>query len=101
MRIAVLMKDRAQPKRCNQECIKSCPPARPGTETIPIGEKGKPVIAEELCVGCGICIHKCPFDAIKIIGLPKELEGELVPQFGKNGLRLYRLPVPQTGQVRG
>jgi ATP-binding cassette subfamily E protein 1 len=101
MRIAVLMKDRCQPKRCNRECINYCPPVRTGTETIALSEKGKPVIAEELCVGCGICVHKCPFDAIKIIGLPKELEGELVHQFGKNGFRLYRLPVPKTGQVIG
>jgi len=101
MRIAVLMKDRCQPKRCSQECINYCPPVRTGTETITIGDKGKPVIAEELCVGCGICVHKCPFDAIKIIGLPKELEGELVHQFGKNGFRLYRLPVPKKGQVIG
>ena len=101
MRIAVLMKDRCQPKRCSKECINYCPPVRTGTETITMGDKGKPVIAEELCVGCGICVHKCPFDAIKIIGLPKELEGELVHQFGKNGFRLYRLPVPRKGQVIG
>ena len=66
-----------------------------------MGEKGKPVIAEDLCVGCGICVHKCPFEAIKIIGLPQELEGELVHQYGKNAFRLYRLPVPRKGQVIG
>jgi len=101
MRIAVLMKDRCQPKRCGQECINYCPPVRTGTETIAMGPTGKPVIAEELCVGCGICVHKCPFDAVKIIGLPRELEGELAHQFGKNGFRLYRLPVPKKGQVIG
>mgnify|MGYP001765339562 CR=1 FL=1 len=66
-----------------------------------MGDKGKPVVAEELCVGCGICVHKCPFEAIKIIGLPQELEGELVHQYGKNSFRLYRLPVPKKGQVTG
>ena len=101
MRIAVLLKDRCQPKRCSQECIRYCPPVRTGVEAIAMGDSGKPVIAENLCVGCGICVHKCPFEAIKIIGLPQELEGELVHQYGKNSFRLYRLPAPRAGQVIG
>ncbi|HJX04818.1 MAG TPA: ribosome biogenesis/translation initiation ATPase RLI, partial [Thermoplasmata archaeon] len=101
MRIAVLLRDRCQPKKCNLECIHYCPPVRTGTDAIVMGETGKPFISEELCVGCGICIHKCPFEAIKIIGLPQELEGEMVHQFGKNSFRLYRLPVPKKGQVVG
>ncbi len=101
MRIAVVLKDRCQPKKCSLECIHYCPPVRTGVEAIAIGEKGKPVVAEELCVGCGICVHKCPFEAIKIIGLPQELEGETVHQYGKNAFRLYRLPTPRKGQVIG
>ncbi|HEX7392361.1 MAG TPA: ribosome biogenesis/translation initiation ATPase RLI [Thermoplasmata archaeon] len=101
MRIAIVLKDRCQPKKCNLECIHYCPPVRTGVDAIAMGEKGKPVVAEELCVGCGICVHKCPFEAIKIIGLPQELEGELVHQYGKNAFRLYRLPVPRKGQVTG
>jgi ATP-binding cassette subfamily E protein 1 len=101
MRIAVLLRDRCQPKRCNLECIKFCPRVRMGDETITIQPKEKPVIAEALCVGCGICVHKCPFEAIKIIGLAEELAGELVHQFGVNGFRLYRLPVPAKGTVVG
>jgi ATP-binding cassette subfamily E protein 1 len=101
MRIAVLLKDRCQPKRCGSECMHYCPPVRTGMETIVMGDSGKPVISEDLCVGCGICVHKCPFEAVKIIGLPEELEGETVHQYGKNSFRLYRLPVPRKGQVIG
>jgi ATP-binding cassette subfamily E protein 1 len=97
MRIAVLIRDRCKPKNCALECIKFCPRVRAGDETIVKGEDGKPVISEELCVGCGICIHKCPFDAIKIIGLAEELETDLIHQFGKNGFRLFRLPSPKKG----
>jgi len=101
MRIAVLLKDRCKPKNCSRECIKFCPRVRAGDETIVLDEHGKPVISEELCVGCGICVHKCPFDAIKIIGLAEELETDLIHQFGKNGFRLFRLPVPKKGVCVG
>ena len=101
MRIAVLIKDRCKPKNCSKECIKYCPRVRSGDETIVIGEDGKPVISEELCVGCGICVHKCPFEAIKIIGLAEELKTDLIHQFGKNGFRLFRLPVPKKGTCVG
>ena len=95
MRIAVLIKERCKPKNCSVECIKFCPRVRAGDETVIMGKEGKPVISEELCVGCGICIHKCPFEAIKIIGLAEELDTDLVHQFGKNGFRLFRLPIPK------
>jgi len=101
MRIAVLIKDRCKPKNCSMECIKFCPRVRAGDETIIKGEDGKPVISEELCVGCGICVHKCPFDAIKIIGLAEELETDLVHQFDRNGFRLFRLPTPKKGSCIG
>jgi ATP-binding cassette subfamily E protein 1 len=83
------------------ECINYCPKVRTGDETVIVGDKGKPIISEELCVGCGICIHKCPFDAIKIIGLPEGVEDDLVHQFGLNGFRLFRLPTPKSGNVIG
>ncbi len=101
VRIAVLLRDRCQSKKCSLECIRYCPPVRTGSEAVVMGEDGKVVISEELCVGCGICVHKCPFDAIRIIGLPEELEGELVHQYGENGFQLYRLPCPKSGMVVG
>jgi len=101
MRIAVLLNERCKPKNCAKECIKFCPRVRAGDETIVLGENGKPIISEDLCVGCGICINKCPFDAIKIIGLAQELETDLIHQFGKNGFRLFRLPIPKKGSCIG
>ena len=94
MRIAILLRDRCQPKRCNLQCIKYCPPVRTGSEAIVMDENlAKPVISEQLCVGCGICVHKCPFEAIKIIGLPEELEENTVHRFGVNSFKIGRAHV--------
>jgi ATP-binding cassette subfamily E protein 1 len=101
MRIAVLDLDKCQPKKCHFLCIKFCPGVRMGEETIVVDEEGfKPVISEVLCTGCGICIHKCPFDAIAIVNLPEELE-QPIHQYGPNTFRLYRLPIPRENQVLG
>jgi len=102
MRVAVIDKDRCQPKKCSLECIKYCPRVRGGVKAIEILEnEEKPTISEELCVGCGICIHKCPFKAIHIENLAEELKEDLVHQYGKNGFRLFRLPLPRKGKVVG
>jgi ATP-binding cassette subfamily E protein 1 len=99
MRIAVIDRDRCQPRKCNKECEYFCPPVRTGDETIVFVES-KPLITENLCVGCGICIRKCPFRAITITNLPEEMENP-VHRYGQNGFALYGLPVPVEGKVTG
>ncbi|MFB3763644.1 MAG: ribosome biogenesis/translation initiation ATPase RLI [Methanotrichaceae archaeon] len=99
MRIAVINRDRCQPRKCAKECEYFCPPVRTGDETI-VFEDSKPVITENLCVGCGICVRKCPFGAITITNLPEELESP-VHRYGQNGFALYGLPIPIEGKVTG
>jgi len=100
-RIAVLDKEKCRSKICGFLCQKVCPRVRMGDETITVDEEGRfPVISEELCVGCGICVNKCPFDALTIVNLPHET-GVLSHQYGKNGFRLYGLPIPRKGAVVG
>lgn len=100
-RIAILLTDRCHPKECQWECQAYCPPVRMGKECIVEGPTGQPVISETLCIGCGICVHKCPFDAIKILNTPEADESEIVHRYGYNGFRLYRLPLPPTQGITG
>jgi ATP-binding cassette subfamily E protein 1 len=100
VRIAVLDADRCKPKRCDKICYRFCPKVRSKVEAI-VFEEGKPQIVEALCVGCGICVKKCPFKAITIVNLPDELETECSHRFGPNTFKLFRLPVPSEGVVLG
>jgi ATP-binding cassette subfamily E protein 1 len=100
MRIAVVHRDRCHSKKCGLECIQYCPRVRSGDETVSLDEKGIAVISEELCVGCGICVKKCPFEAIDVVSLPEELQYP-THRYGQNGFVLYGLPVPVEGKVTG
>lgn len=99
-RIAVVRKEKCNPEACGNLCAKLCPVNRTGKECIRI-EDGKAVIEEALCTGCGICANRCPFKAISIINLPKELQHEPIHQYGMNGFHLFNLPMPSFGKVVG
>lgn len=58
-------------------------------------------ISETLCVGCTLCVKRCPFNAIDIINLPSGLENQVTHRYGDNQFMLHRLPVPRPGQVLG
>jgi len=101
-RIAIINASKCKPKKCNQECKKSCPVVKLGKLCIEVGPKSKlAFIAEPLCIGCGICVKKCPFDAVNIINLPKDLENNTTHRYGPNSFKLHRLPSPRPGQVLG
>jgi len=101
-RIAIVTADKCKPKRCRQECKKSCPVVRMGKLCIEVTPTVKLAsISEDLCIGCGICVKKCPFEAITIINLPSNLAKETTHRFSANSFKLHRLPVPRPGVVLG
>ncbi len=99
IRIAVVDTSKCNPKKCQKECLRFCPRARAGDETVVVDDK-RAYIDEKTCVGCGICVKKCPRKAIKIVNLISEPKNK-VHQYGKNGFRLYRLPIPKESAVVG
>ncbi|MBT3398248.1 ribosome biogenesis/translation initiation ATPase RLI [archaeon] len=118
MKLAVIHKEKCKPAACGRECKKYCPvekkeldscvtigvaassiPSKMGTG-VP-SSSGKAKIDEHTCVGCAICVKRCPFGAIDIINLPAVSESDLIFRYGENGFALYGLPTPKKGSVLG
>ncbi|MDO8428110.1 MAG: ribosome biogenesis/translation initiation ATPase RLI [Candidatus Diapherotrites archaeon] len=99
-RIAVVDRELCNPQKCALECMRACPINRQNKPCIAIDPIiNKAVIDEDLCIGCRLCVPACPFEAIRIVNLPKELAQNPVHQFFKNSFRLYKLPTPKHGNV--
>lgn len=101
-RLAVIKGDKCKPKKCSLECKRTCPVNKTGKMCIEVDKTSTICqIGENLCVGCGMCIKKCPYDAIEIINLPKSLDHDTIHRYGKNSFKLHRLPTPRCGEVLG
>lgn len=102
-RIAIVNPDRCQPSKCQQECRKICPVVQMGKLCIEVTKKDRiAFISEELCNGCGLCVKRCPFGAVRIVNLPASLAAnQTVHRYSVNGFKLHRLPQPRRGEVLG
>ncbi len=117
-RIAIVDQAKCKPNKCKKECISFCPPQSGGKEVIKIvdiedmGLAKQPVvksndkkkiaqIVESQCIGCNICVRKCPFNAIKIVNLPSENKNDIIHRYLPNGFRLYKLPILKTNSIIG
>lgn len=105
-RIAIIDPDRCKPQKCGKQCIKTCPVVRQGSVCIDIDRdakdgKGLANIAESLCIGCGMCVKACPFNAIKIVNIAKGLARDVVHRYGPNSFKLHKLPDIKRGMITG
>ncbi len=104
-RIAVVDRELCKPKKCQLMCQRVCPVVRSGEDCITYEEdsssKKRIKINESLCVGCGICVKRCPYGALSVVNLPKQLKETPIHRFGPNEFVLYRLPIPSPKDVVG
>ena len=101
-RIAVIHKDKCNPQGCGGYlCIKVCPVNKGGEECVFVADDKKAGISEPLCIGCLICVHKCPYGAISIINLPEEWNKSPLHRYGENKFSLYSMPTPFMSKVTG
>jgi ATP-binding cassette subfamily E protein 1 len=110
-RIAIVDENKCKPEKCKKECISVCPPQKGGKSVIEIEDIGIPQqitnkkqiakIIESNCIGCNLCVKKCPFNAIKIVNLPNEIPTEITHRYSTNGFRLYRLPSVKPNMITG
>jgi len=100
MKLAIIHKEKCKPTVCGHECKKYCPVEKKEADSCVVIDS-KAHIDENTCVGCAICVKRCPFGAIDIINLPSVDEKDLVHRYGNNGFALYGLPTPKEGSVLG
>lgn len=111
-RLAIVDVDRCKPHKCNQECVMKCPPNHSGKKCIVVdiedlgeesrNKQAKAIIANNLCIGCGICVKVCPFNAITVVNLPKELtDDKQLVSYGTNCFRVYMIPQIKKGSCMG
>ncbi|RHZ21138.1 hypothetical protein DYB37_001561 [Aphanomyces astaci] len=103
-RIAIVSADKCKPKKCRQECKKSCPVVRMGKVCIEVTGKSKVAYISE-GVRPAVAILKARSSRSHVDSYVRlstqDLENNTTHRYGANTFKLHRLPMPRPGQVLG
>ena len=96
---------------CGRPCIKNCPvnitnkKLKGKQKVFPAIDFKKSsneiIIHSEYCIKCGICVNRCPRDAIYVKNYVEEDPTQLKIHQYITGFRLYQLPSLSKGKVTG
>lgn len=103
-RIVIVEKEKCNPVGCGGYlCARVSPSNKMGKEAFvkdPVD--GKIKVNESMVSDAdSIAVNKCPFDALKMVRLPEELNKDPIHRYGENGFALYNIPIPIFGKVVG
>ncbi|MHA1898913.1 MAG: ribosome biogenesis/translation initiation ATPase RLI [Promethearchaeota archaeon] len=105
--------DKCAYNRCGRPCISYCPVTitnkklKGKKKTYPAIDFKKStqqiIIHSEYCIQCGICITKCPYNAIYVKNLVEEPDDKefKIHEYEGSGFSLYNLPTLKRGRVCG
>lgn len=105
-RLAIVDHDKCKPTKCGKRCALVCPPNQQQKACIVIEDiediGKKAVIYTDFCIGCGLCVKNCPFNAIHIVNVPQQLTSDkLLYSYGQNKFRVYSYPSIRKGICLG
>ncbi|KAJ6928207.1 ABC transporter E family member 2 [Populus alba x Populus x berolinensis] len=94
-RIAIVTSDRCKPKKCRQECKKSCPVVKNGKLCIEVTPASKiAFISEELCIGCGICVKASSYPSLSENARLKQFRSLTCPRIWIKTRPIVMVPIP-------
>lgn len=73
------------PSRHTQSCLFEAIHDQPPAASFDL-----PLALPSFCSVPSCCPQKCPFEAIMIINLPKDLDGHTTHRYGPNSFKLHR-----------
>ncbi|KAL2621137.1 hypothetical protein R1flu_001342 [Riccia fluitans] len=98
-RVSVVSSDRCKPKKCRHDYVALL--SKHENMAWKFHQARNCFYFVGALYRLGICVKRCPWEAVQIINLPKDLDKVTTPRYGASTFKLHRLPVPRPRQILG